>query len=166
MHRPCSVNMAASLSIHQEVLFVYCGPILREPKSRPVEWESLNKGLSSPPTWASDGLRTQPALSLSLSFWPSMSDSFTTKNFALVQKLDDYTVKKTPACPTRRVELQTFTDGHLCPPTQDPEDSLPALTGGGYFVGRETQNLFYPYFTALVIFILCPMSTQNATILT
>lgn len=54
---------------------------------------SQNKGLSSPPAWASEMLTTQPAQSLSPGFWPPMSDSWITENFSQVQEPGDYTVK-------------------------------------------------------------------------
>lgn len=89
-----SVNMC--IIIHS--LFVYCGPISREPKSRPMEWEARNKGLSSPPAWASEMLTTQPAQSLSPGFWPPMSDSWITENYSQVQEPGWLHCKKKKFC--------------------------------------------------------------------
>lgn len=93
-----------SLFIHQNILFVYCDPISREPNSWLMEWEASNKSFSSSPAWASEMLTTQPAQCLSTSFWPLMSDSWITDNFPKYMSWGRCTIKKKPL-QTRQIDF-------------------------------------------------------------
>lgn len=111
----CTVNTPPSLSIHQQVLFVYCGPILRA--------GGVGKSEQRPFFPTHLGLRRAQRSSLSLRSGPALSDSSITKNLPRVQELHGYTVKNDQASLTRRTGVQAVSGGHarmlLCPLMQD-----------------------------------------------
>lgn len=92
LQKSYSVNMC--IIIHSsECIVCLLWPHFQRAQKQAGGVGSQNKSLSSPPVWASEMLTTQPAQSLSLGFWPPMSDSWITKNFSKVQGPGDYTVK-------------------------------------------------------------------------